>query len=219
MSKHIFKAALAAVEPSKAVAKSLSKSRDILNIVQGRKTVKTLDLKKFNRVFIVGAGKATAPMAKAVENILGNRITGGVISVKTGHGLKLKKTKVLEASHPVPDEAGVEAARQIKELLEGLDENDLVFSLISGGGSALLPLPAEGLKLQEKQTVTKMLLACGANIHEINAVRKHMSQIKGGQMARIGRSGHGSQPDAFGCGGRRHGHYRLRAFCTRPNHV
>jgi hydroxypyruvate reductase len=181
----IFKAALAAVEPSKAVTKALSKSKDLLSIVQGKKVVKTLDLKKFNRIFIVGAGKATAPMAKAVETVLGSRITGGIVSVKTGHGLKLKKTAVLEAAHPVPDEAGVEAARQIKGLLEATGENDLIFSLISGGGSALLPLPAEGLTLREKQTATKMLLECGATIHEINAVRKHMSQIKGGQMARM----------------------------------
>ena len=184
-AKAIFKAALAAVEPSKAVTQTLSRSKDMLSIVQGKKVIKTLDLKKFNRIFIVGGGKATAPMAKAVETVLGSKITTGLISVKTGHGLKLKKTTVWEAAHPVPDQNGVEAARQMKELLEGTDENDLVFSLISGGGSALLPLPVEGLKLSEKQTVTKMLLESGATIHEINAVRKHMSQIKGGQLARI----------------------------------
>ena len=182
---NIFKTALAAVEPSSAVAAALNREGDILKIVQGKRLIKKINLENIKRVFIVGGGKATAPMAKAVEKVMGARLTGGVISVKTGHGLKLKKTNVLEAAHPVPDESGVEAAQQIKSLLEDADKNDLVFSLISGGGSALLPLPSSGIKLAEKQTVTKMLLASGATIHEINAVRKHLSGLKGGQMARL----------------------------------
>ena len=181
----IYREALVAVEPSRAVEKSLEKTDDTLKILKGKRAIKTLDLNKFERIFIVGGGKATAPMAQAVEQILGPRITDGVISVKYGHGLKLKKTTVLEAGHPVPDEAGVEAAWKIKDLLSQTTKKDLVFSLISGGGSALLPLPAQGLKLSEKQTVTKMLLNCGADIHEMNVVRKHLSQIKGGQMARL----------------------------------
>ncbi|MFH1091623.1 MAG: glycerate kinase [Pseudomonadota bacterium] len=181
----IFQAALAAVEPAQAVASALARSDDRLRVLDGKKAVKSLDLKKFKRIFIVGAGKATAPMAMAVEKTLGPRVTAGIISVKTGHGLKLKKTTVLEAAHPVPDKKGVEAARKIKELLEEAGRDDLIFSLISGGGSALLPLPVPGLKLSEKQAVTRMLLGCGAPIHEINAVRKHLSQLKGGQMARL----------------------------------
>ena len=181
----IFKAALESVEPARVVTAAVSRTGDSLKVHLGKKVIKTVDLKKVNRVFIVGAGKATAPMAKALEKILGPRLTEGVISVKKGHGLKLNKTKVLEAAHPVPDKAGVEAAKKIKGLLERAENNDLVFSLISGGGSALTPLPAEGLKLTEKQSVTRMLLGCGAAIHEINAVRKHLSQVKGGQMARL----------------------------------
>lgn len=181
----IFKSALTAVDPAKVVESALSRSGDALKIIDGKRIVKTIDLKKYERIFVVGGGKAGAPMAKAIEKKLGARLTSGIISVKKGHGLKLKKIEVLEAAHPVPDEAGVDAAEKIKNLLAQTQKNDLVFSLISGGGSALLPLPVDGLKLSEKQEVTKMLLSCGASIHEINAVRKHMSQLKGGQMARL----------------------------------
>ena len=181
----IFKAALAAVEPGLVVSQAVSRSGETLKIALDKKKAKTIDLGKIVRIFVVGAGKATAPMAQALEKVLGARISGGVISVKKGHGLPLKRVEVLEAAHPVPDKAGVKAARAIKAVLEEAGQDDLVFSLISGGGSALLPLPAEGLKLTEKQSVTKLLLACGANIHEINAVRKHLSQVKGGQMARL----------------------------------
>ena len=181
----IFKSALAAVEPASAVTAALSRNKNSLEIMSGGRAVKEIDLGKVNRVFIVGAGKATAPMAKAVEKKLGAKLDEGIISVKKGHGLALKKTTVLEAAHPVPDQAGVRAAKKIQKLLESTEEGDLVFSLISGGGSALLPLPVDGVKLSEKQAVTKMLLACGAPIHEINAVRKHLSGIKGGQMARM----------------------------------
>jgi len=180
----IFRAALAAVEPARAVQQAVSKQDETLKVCQGKKLVKAINLKNIKRVFLVGGGKATAPMAQALEKILGDRLTQGIISVKEGHGLPLKKTTVLEAAHPIPDQAGVEAAGRIKELLEEAQKDDLVFSLISGGGSALLPLPAPGLALSQKQSVTKLLLGCGATIHEINAVRKHLSQIKGGQMAR-----------------------------------
>jgi len=180
----IFKAALSAVEPARAVEQAVAREGDTLKVCQGKKMVKTINLKNIKRVFLVGGGKATAPMAQALEKILGDRLTQGIISVKEGHGLPLKKTTVLEAAHPIPDHAGVEAAGRIKQLLEEARKDDLVFSLISGGGSALLPLPAPGLALSQKQSVTKLLLGCGATIHEINAVRKHLSQIKGGQMAR-----------------------------------
>ena len=181
----IFKAGLEAVDPTAAVNKAVVRSKDTVKIMDGKKVIKTLNLKNIKDIYVVGAGKATAPMAKAVEKILGAKISGGIISVKKGHGLKLKKVKVLEAAHPVPDQAGENAAKAITKLLEDADKNDLVFSLISGGGSALLPLPAKGIKLSEKQTVTKMLLNSGATIHEINAVRKHLSQVKGGQLVRF----------------------------------
>ncbi|MEW5723410.1 MAG: glycerate kinase [Thermodesulfobacteriota bacterium] len=181
----IFQAALTAVEPDRAVAGALRKKGQTLEVLQGPKAIKSVNLKKVNHVFVVGAGKATAPMAQAVEKVLGARISRGVISVKQGHGLKLRKIRVREAAHPVPDQTGVDAAEEIKALLADAGPDDLVISLISGGGSALLPLPAPGVKLAEKQAVTRLLLGCGATIHEMNAVRKHLSQVKGGQMARL----------------------------------
>ena len=181
----IFKAALDAVDPGKAVANTVVRSDQTLTIRQGKKIIKSINLRKTGRIFVVGAGKAGAPMAKAMEKILGAKLTNGFISVKTGHGLKLKKTTVKEAGHPIPDKAGVNASRAVRRLLADTEENDIVFSLISGGGSSLLPLPVDGVKLSEKQAVTKLLLGCGATIHEINAIRKHLSQLKGGQMARL----------------------------------
>jgi len=125
-----------------------------------------------------------APMAKALEDMLGDRIDAGVLVVKDGHGLPLKKIRVREASHPVPDERGVAGTLEILELLEGAGPRDLVLCLISGGGSALLIAPAEGVSLPDKQATTRSLLACGATIHEINTIRKHLSRAKGGQLAR-----------------------------------
>jgi glycerate 2-kinase len=174
---------LDAVEPQAAVLRSLSRSNHLLRIISGKKVIKRIDLRKIQRIFWVGAGKAAAPMAEAIEQVLGNRLSSGIVVVKTGHGLNLKKTKVLEASHPVPDEAGVAAARRIKALLANARPGDLVLSIISGGGSALLAWPADGLDLTAKQSVTQLLLGCGATIREINAVREHLSQVKGGQLA------------------------------------
>jgi glycerate 2-kinase len=180
----IFKAALEAVEPRAAVLNSLSRTDNVLRIVSGKKLIKRFDLGKIDRIHLVGAGKAAAPMAEAIEEVVGDRLSEGVVVVKTGHGTSLKKITCLEASHPLPDEAGLEAAKKIKTLLEKAQSKDLVFSVISGGGSALLPLPVNGLSLTDKQLVTQMLLGCGASIQEINAVRKHLSLIKGGQLAR-----------------------------------
>ena len=124
-------------------------------------------------------------MALAMEALIGDRVAGGIVVVKYGHGLKLGKTEVIEAGHPVPDDAGLNGARRTAELLQQCDRDDLIFFLLSGGGSALLPYPAEGLSLVDKQRTTEALLKCGANIFEINAVRKHLSRVKGGQLARL----------------------------------
>jgi hydroxypyruvate reductase len=120
-----------------------------------------------------------------MERLLGDRITAGIVVVKYGHGMKLGVTEVIEAGHPVPDDAGLNGARRIAELLRSCDKNDLVFFLLSGGGSALLPYPAEGLSLADKQRTTEALLKSGASILEINAVRKHLSRLKGGQLAAL----------------------------------
>jgi hydroxypyruvate reductase len=123
-------------------------------------------------------------MATAVETILGNRINKGIIVVKYGHGLPLYRIDLIEAGHPVPDENGFAGAQKIAGLLAACTENDLVISLISGGGSALLPLPAQGISLADKKKVTDELLKCGADIHELNKVRKHLSISKGGGLAK-----------------------------------
>jgi hydroxypyruvate reductase len=123
-------------------------------------------------------------MGRAVETLLGERITAGLINVKYGHALPLETIRLHEAGHPVPDEAGWEGARDILSLMETTGEQDLVLCLLSGGGSALLPVPAQGLSLADKQNMTRLLLESGANIQEINALRKHASGIKGGRLAR-----------------------------------
>ncbi len=178
----ILAAAIGAVEPRAAVMRHLSLSGGTLTLNTPAAPVR-YDLAAFDRIFVVGAGKATAPMARAVEQILGDRITGGIISVKDGHTDTLEKVVQLEASHPVPDERGMDAARRMLELLEGCGPRDLVIALISGGGSALLPLPAEGITLEEKRATTDLLLKCGAPIGDINTVRKHLSRVKGGRLA------------------------------------
>ncbi|MEW6146028.1 MAG: glycerate kinase [Thermodesulfobacteriota bacterium] len=176
----IFKAGLGAVEPGNAVRKHLGVKEGVFEI-NGRKYT----LPDFENIYVIGMGKAAAPMARAVEDILGDRITAGIINVKYGHTAALKKVRINEASHPVPDEAGLRGAMEIVSLLGKTGERDLVIFLISGGGSALLPLPAEGITLGDKQVLTKRLLECGATIHEMNAIRKHVSRVKGGRLARL----------------------------------
>ncbi|MFC1511955.1 glycerate kinase, partial [Candidatus Latescibacterota bacterium] len=138
----------------------------------------------YPKVMVIGGGKASARMGQALEEILGDRINGGWINTKDGHSLPLNYITVHECSHPVPDERGVEGTRKIIDILEQADKQTLVICVLSGGGSALMPAPAEGISLAEKQEVTKLLLAAGADIVEINTIRKHMSLIKGGGMAR-----------------------------------
>ena len=146
-------------------------------------------LDRFRRVFVIGFGKAAAPMGQAAAEILGERLTAGLLVTKVGHGgthtgLPQALT-LLEAAHPVPDAAGVAAAQRIADLARQATADDLVLCLISGGGSALLTLPAEGLTLADLQATTAALLRCGASIDEINTLRKHLSQVAGGQLARL----------------------------------
>lgn len=134
------------------------------------------------RVVVVGAGKAAASMAKAVESAWDGAIDGLVVT-RYDHGLACRQIEVVEAAHPVPDEKGQQAARRILERVKGLTADDLVLCLVSGGSSALLTIPAEGLTLADKQAVNKALLKSGANIAEMNCLRKHLSAIKGGRLA------------------------------------
>jgi glycerate 2-kinase len=179
-AREIFQAGLDAVEPRAAVTRHVGLHGDEL-CVAGRR----YDLSGVDGVYVVGMGKASAVMALALEELLGDRIRGGVVSVKHGHGVPLGRIQVREASHPIPDDAGVRAASEMASLLKETGPRDLVFCVISGGGSALLPAPAEGLTLEDKREVTTRLLACGAAIQEINAVRKHLSRLKGGRLAQL----------------------------------
>jgi hydroxypyruvate reductase len=146
----------------------------------------SINLDNVAKVMVIGAGKATAPMALALEQILGDRLDGGLIVVKYGHVEKLERIETVEADHPVPDENGRRGAEKIMSIADQADEQTLVISLISGGGSALIPLPyvhgSHSLSLEDKQKTTGLLLACGADIEEINCIRKHLSMIKGGRL-------------------------------------
>ncbi|MBI3683297.1 MAG: glycerate kinase [Acidobacteria bacterium] len=173
-------AALKAADPGKAVERHLRVRGDVLIAGKTR-----YPLGRFRRVLVLGAGKASASMALAVERVLGRRIQSGLVNVKYGHTARLRRIELNECGHPVPDESGVRGSMRIAELARSAGEDDLVIAVISGGASALLPAPAAGITLAEKQQTTKLMLACGANIHEMNAVRKHLSSLKGGQLARL----------------------------------
>ena len=176
----IFRAGLEAVDPYRAVTRHLNRHGDTLGAGDH-----SLALSAEGRILVVGAGKAGAPMSAAVEDILGDRISEGLVCVKYGHSKPLDRIRIVEARHPVPDDNGLKAAKGMVDLLTSAGNDDLVICLISGGGSALLPLPASPVTLADKQIVTDLLLNCGAEIGEINAVRKHLSMIKGGGLARF----------------------------------
>jgi len=139
------------------------------------------------RVFLLGAGKASGAMAAAAEDVLGERVAGGFVVVKDGYGARLQHADITEAGHPVPDSRGLAASGRLLELARAAGEGDLIVFLVSGGGSALTPAPAPPITLAEKQELTRLLLVSGATIGELNAVRKHLSLFKGGQLARAAR--------------------------------
>jgi hydroxypyruvate reductase len=176
----IFHSAIEAVDPVAAIHHHVSVEDGSL-LVNGERLV----LNDYDRIWIVGGGKGAAPMAQAIENLLGDRIFEGTIVVKDGHGLPLKRVCVHEAGHPVPDQRGVQGGEDILSLMKRAKERDLVICVLTGGGSSLLVAPVQGVSLKDKQEVTSLLLACGATIHEVNAVRKHLSRIKGGGLARF----------------------------------
>ena len=178
----IFQAGIQAANPVEAVERHLERKGDVLFVAGVPYPLDTV-----RRVNVVGMGKASAVMAKPLFDHLGNRISGGIITVKHGHRYPLSGVKVVEAGHPVPDEAGLRGTKEMIGHLEDSGPDDLTFCLISGGGSALSPAPADGVSLGDKQEVTRLLLNCGATIHQINSVRKHLSRVKGGQLARLAR--------------------------------
>ncbi|MFQ5454528.1 MAG: glycerate kinase, partial [Candidatus Zixiibacteriota bacterium] len=178
-ANEIFKHVLATLDPEQLVKKKVS-IHDAALLVEKRE----YNLNNYENIYVVGGGKACAPMAKAVEEIFGDRIGHGVIVVKYNHSLPLKKVEIIEASHPVPDENSISGTSDILSLLSKTGEKDLIICLISGGGSALLVQPHNGITLKDIQITSTELLACGATIDEINTVRKHLSSIKGGQLAK-----------------------------------
>ena len=206
----VLDAAIRAVDPRAAVRAHVTRSGDFLRIGE-----RGYRLSEIDRIIVVGGGKAGTPMAAAIHEILPEHITAGVVNVKYGHTAAAGDWEVrfehrpvarsearmdgphpsspadtgpiaiVEAGHPVPDAAGLAGAQRIEALLQGLTERDLVVVLISGGGSALLPLPADAITLADYQALTGLLLRCGADITEINTVRKHCSRLQGGQLARL----------------------------------
>jgi glycerate 2-kinase len=176
----IFHAALKAADPAQAVVRHVKLAGNVLTA--GRKRYR---VDGFRKIYVIGAGKASAEMAQAVERMLGKRISGGLINIKYGHAAHLRRIELNECGHPLPDRNGELGAERIAEIARQAGPEDLMVCLISGGASALLPLPVPPVTLEEKQETTRLLLHCGANIHELNCVRKHISAVKGGQLAQL----------------------------------
>src|SRR5215831_9738883 len=173
----IWEAALNAANPATC-------TRNFVQFNEGVLTVCGKNIPIEGKLIVIGTGKPSAKMAQVIEEICGSYISGGIVVTKYGHSLALERIRLIEAGHPLPDAAGIRAVRETRELLRGLSSSDTVICLISGGGSALWPAPAEGITLEEKQEVTQLMLRAGATIRELNAVRKHLSDIKGGQLAK-----------------------------------
>ncbi len=176
----IMHAALKAVDPYTLIKEQVERSGNILTFAGDIE----VDLSRYKRVFVCGAGKGTAPMARAMEEMLADNLDGGNIIVKYDHLDTLQKINIFEAAHPVPDENTLRATEKLLKSLNDLTENDCVFVLLTGGGSALMESLPQSITLQDLQHLSSVLLECGANIHEINCIRKHISLIKGGQLAR-----------------------------------
>ncbi len=179
-ARRIFEAGLAAVDPVAAVHQAITRQGDRVSVAG-----KVYDLRQYAHVYVIGAGKAGATMALGLEEVLQDRLTAGAVTVKYDHLAPTGTIALHEAGHPIPDAAGVRGAQAMMHIAQQARENDLVFCLLSGGGSALSPAPSEGITLEEKQQFTSLLLACGASIDEINTLRKHLSRLKGGQLARL----------------------------------
>lgn len=171
-----------------ASADSASAMRRRLKLEGERLKIGTheFDLSRIEKIIVVGGGKASGNMAEVLEEILGDKVTGGVVNVPEGMASKYRARKIdlVEAGHPLPTEAGVRGAEKMMKLVSGLGPKDLVICLLSGGGSALVTLPADGISLDEMRETTQLLLKSGASIQEVNAVRKHLSRVKGGQLAK-----------------------------------
>jgi hydroxypyruvate reductase len=190
--ERIFLAGVDRVNPGKLIRAGLGLEGHRLS-VRSHSASLSVDLQEFDRILVLGVGKASAAMAAGLEQVLGDRIDEGVVVVKDGHTAPLNKIRLIEAGHPIPDERGVRGAEAVAALARRADERTLVMNLISGGGSAILPAPFEGgrgsggvsLSLEDKREATRVLLSCGATIQEFNCIRKHISALKGGRLAAL----------------------------------
>ncbi|HON61976.1 MAG TPA: glycerate kinase [Deltaproteobacteria bacterium] len=178
----IFSRALERVDPYEMIKNSIAVEDDTLVISHNGQTLRE-NLNAYRDIVAIGIGKASSKMGAAVEDILKERLSGGIVVTKYGHAERLKGIQVIEAGHPIPDENSVAGAEALYRIASRADENTLIINLISGGGSSLLSLPAEGVTLGDKQETTRVLLESGADIREINCVRKHISRVKGGRFA------------------------------------
>lgn len=176
---HIITGAIKAVAPETAMLRAVRCTGNRLVVGE-----QAYDLSAYDRIWVLGAGKAAAPMALGLEGMLGERLTGGMVVTKYGHGLVLDRVRVMESAHPVPDAAGEAAAAELLCMAKQAGVKDLVFLLLSGGASALVPAPRPPVTLAHKQETTRLLLESGADINAINAVRKHLSLLKGGHLAK-----------------------------------
>jgi len=186
-NKHGREVALEVIEHAIGAMDSYEATKKMVRVEDGRLIVGNMsyDLSKVKDIYVIGGGKATFPIAQALDEVLAERIKRGVINVKRDEKRRLKHIKVIEAGHPIPDEDGLEGAKEMLEIAEEVGEGDLVFCAITGGASALMPLPAKNINLNDKKELTELLLKCGATIDEINAVRNHVSAIKGGKLAKL----------------------------------
>ncbi|MAG35432.1 MAG: glycerate kinase [Dehalococcoidia bacterium] len=182
LARRVLQAALDAVDPGQAVRAVLRRDGSLL--LAGDHTY---DLDLIDRVFVVGTGKAGEPMAQAVADVLEDRLSAGAVTVKEGTltpaSRSLERVQFTEGGHPIPTRLAMDGANRIVDLAEAADEHDLVICLISGGGSALLPLPVDGVSLTDKQAMSDVLIRSGSTINQINTVRKHVSRAKGGRLA------------------------------------
>ena len=179
----IFKQAVHAVDPAELLARQVKNEGRSLVVETGETRVEE-DLSKYRRIIVLGMGKASARMAFAMEAVLGDGLADGFVITKYGHGASLEKVRIMEAGHPVPDENSLKGARILTGMASQAEGDTLIINLVSGGGSSLLALGAEGIGLADKVRTTEVLLSAGADIDEINCIRKHISGVKGGWLAR-----------------------------------
>lgn len=175
-----------------AIFKAATESVDPYSVTIGALKERQEELARFKNIYIIGIGKAAHPMTMASEDFFGDRISDGIVVTKYGHGDALKRIEVIQAGHPIPDERGIAGAERIYDIAScknikdiGERTDDIVIVLISGGGSSLMTAPIKGITLNDLKSVNERLIASGADIHEINSVRKHLSRLKGGRFAQI----------------------------------